>query len=101
QQGSQGYPRQQQYPQPQGYQTGQGAQGEQAQGWWGGQQPGGPRGQGACGGPGEWYAPGGRPQPPRKRPKWLIPAGAAAAVVGIVGVVVPGLGGGCLSQNTC
>src|SRR6476659_3202222 len=93
------YPGQQQYPQPQGYQTGQGAQGEQAQGWWGGQQPGGPPGQGTSGVPGEWYAPGGPPQPPRKRPKWLIPAGAAAAVVAIVVVLVLTLGGGSSSNN--
>jgi hypothetical protein len=49
--------------------------------------------------PGEWYAPGGPPQPPRKRPKWLIPAGAAAAVVAIVVVLVLTLGGGSSSQN--
>ena len=99
QQGSQGYPGQQQYPEPQGYQTGQGAQGEQPQGWWGGQQPGGPPGQGTPGVPGEWYAPGGPPQSPRKRPKWLIPAGAAAAVVAIVVVLVLTLGGGSSSNN--
>src|SRR6266700_1396559 len=49
--------------------------------------------------PGEWYAPGGPPQPPRKRPKWLIPAGAAAAVVAIVVALVLALGGGCASKD--
>jgi serine/threonine protein kinase len=100
--GQQGYPGQQQYAEPQGYQTGQrgpadpvtpgGAQG----GWWGGQQPGGPQADV----PGEWYAPGGPgpAKPPRKRPKWLIPAGAAAAVLVVVVALVLTLGSG--SSNT-
>ena len=93
--GSQGYPGQQQYPEPQGYQTGQQAQGDQAQGgWWGGQQPGGPQPSV----PGEWYAPGGPARPPRKRPKWLIPAGAAAAILVIVVALVLVLGGGSANK---
>jgi Septum formation len=97
--GSQGYQGQQQYPEPQGYQTGQRAQGDQSQGWWGGgQQPGGQQ-PGMPGVPGEWYSPGGPVRPQRKRPKWLIPAGAAAAVVVIVVALVLTLGGGSSGNN--
>jgi serine/threonine protein kinase len=98
----QGYQGQQQYPEPQGYQTGQRGPGDPvapggAQGgsWWG-QQPGTPPpAPGTPGVPGEWYAPGTGPgQAPRKRPKWLIPAGAAAAVLVVVVVLVLTLGSG-------
>ena len=42
----------------------------------------------------------GRPgAPPRKRPKWLIPVGAAAAVVVVVVALVLTLGGGSSRQN--
>jgi hypothetical protein len=44
--------------------------------------------------PGEWYAPGGPARAPRKRPKWLIPAGAAAAILVIVVSLVLVLGAG-------
>ena len=102
--GQQGYPGQQQYPEPQGYQTGQRGPGDPvapggAQGgsWWG-QQPGTPPpapAPGTSNVPGEWYAPGTGPgKPPRKRPKWLIPAGAAAAVLVVVVVLVLTLGSG-------
>jgi hypothetical protein len=102
--GQQGYPGQQQYAEPQGYQTGQRGPGDPvapggAQGgsWWG-QQPGTPPPGPAAGTsdvPGEWYAPGTGPgKPPRKRPKWLIPAGAAAAVLVVVVVLVLTLGSG-------
>jgi serine/threonine protein kinase len=114
--GSQGYPSQQgypgeQYPEPQGYQTGQRGPGDPVApggsqgGWWGGgqqpgvQQPGGPQPDV----PGEWYSPGGppgtTPRAPRKRPKWLIPAAAAAAVVAIAVVLVVTLGSGSSNQN--
>jgi hypothetical protein len=100
--GSQGYPGQQ-YPEPQGYQTGQRGQGDQAQGWSGGQQAGGPPAQGTSGVPGEWYTPGGPagpgPRAPRRRPKWLIPVGAAAAVVVIAVSLVLALGGGSANKN--
>jgi len=100
--GQQSYQGQQQYAEPQGYQTGQrgpadpvapgGAQG----GWWGGgQQPGGPQPDV----PGEWYAPGGPAKPPRKRPKWLIPAGAAAAIVVVVVALVLTLGSGSSNKG--
>ena len=98
----QGYPGQQQYPEPQGYQTGPRGPGDpvapggsQGGSWWG-QQPGTPPpAPGMPGVPGEWYAPGTGPaQPPRKRPKWLIPAGAAAAVLVVVVVLVLTLGSG-------
>jgi hypothetical protein len=49
--------------------------------------------------PGEWYSPGGPGRPPRKRPKWLIPVGAAAAVVVVVVALLLTLGGGSSSQN--
>jgi hypothetical protein len=105
--GPQGYPSSpgqptQGYPEPQGYRTGQRGPGDPvapggAQGgsWWG-QQPGTPPpAPGSSGVPGEWYAPGTGPgQPPRKRPKWLIPAGAAAAVLVVVVVLVLTLGSG-------
>jgi serine/threonine protein kinase len=102
--GQQGHPGQQQYAEPQGYQTGQRVPGDPVApggspgGWWAGQQPGGPQPDV----PGEWYSPGGpagtSPRAPRKRPKWLIPAGAAAAVVLVVVVLVLTLGSS--SPNT-
>jgi hypothetical protein len=53
--------------------------------------------------PGEWYSPGApggtTPQPPRKRPKWLIPAGAAAAVLVIAVVLVLTLGSSSSNKN--
>jgi serine/threonine protein kinase len=109
--GSQGYPSQQgypgqQYPEPQGYQTGQRGPGDPVApggsqgGWWGGQQPGGPQPDV----PGEWYSPGGpagtTPRARRKRPKWLIPAAAAAAVVAIVVTLVVTLGSGSSNRNS-
>jgi serine/threonine protein kinase len=107
--GQQQYSGQQQYAEPQGYQTGQrgaadpvapgGSQGGSQGGWWGGQQPGGPQPDV----PGEWYSPGGpsgtTSQPPRKRPKWLIPAGAAAAIVAIAVVLVLTLGSGSSNKG--
>jgi serine/threonine protein kinase len=104
--GQQGYPGQRQYAEPQGYQTGQRGPGDpvapggpQGGGWWGGQQPGAPQPDV----PGEWYPPGGpagtSPGAPRKRPKWLIPVGAAAAVVAVVVVaLVLTLGSGSSSN---
>ncbi len=99
----------QQYPEPQGYRTGQGAYGDpaapgyagqQGASWWGGQQPGGqqPGGQ-QPGGPGmpaaeQWYGPGAVQAPARKRPRWLAPAGAAAAILVIVVVLVLALSPG-------
>ena len=102
--GQQGYAGQQQYAEPQGYQTGQRGPGDPvapggAQGgsWWG-QQPGTPPpgpAPGTSNVPGEWYAPGTGPgKPPRKRPKWLIPAGAGAAILVVVVVLVLTLGSG-------
>jgi hypothetical protein len=102
--GQQGYPGQQRYPEPQGYQTDQRGPGDPvapggAQGgsWWG-QQPGTPPpgpAPGTSNVPGEWYAPGTGPgKPPRKRPKWLIPAGAAAAIFVVAVALVLTLGSG-------
>jgi hypothetical protein len=50
--------------------------------------------------PGEWYTPGTGPGRPRKRPRWLIPAGAAAAIVVIVVALVLALGSGSGRNNT-
>ena len=106
--GSAGYPGQQQYPEPQGYRTGQGdpvapgagfpggppgGQGAQGSSWWSG-QPGTPvPGQGMPGGPGmpgadQWYAPPAGPGRQRKRPRWVIPVGAAASILVIVVILV-------------
>ena len=117
--GPQGYPGQQQYPEPQGYRTGQGdpvapggsgyqggppgGQGAQGSSWWSGQPGGMPQtplpAQRMPGGPGmpgadQWYQPPAGPGRPRKRPGWLIPAGAAAAIVVIVVALVLALGSG-------
>jgi hypothetical protein len=56
-------------------------------------------GQGMPGGPGgpgsdQWYGPPAGPGRARKRPRWLIPAGAAAAIVAIVVALVLTLGSG-------
>jgi serine/threonine protein kinase len=110
QQGSapQSYPGQQ-YPEPQGYRTGQGPQsdpvapgygghqagqqgGQQGGGsWWGGQQPGGQAPMPGQGMPAaeQWSGPGAVQQGrQRKRPKWIAPVAAAAAIVVIVVVLV-------------
>ena len=42
----------------------------------------------------QWYQPPAGPGRPRKRPGWLVPAGAAAAILVIVVVLVLVLGGG-------
>ena len=113
----QGYSGQPQYPEPQGYQTGQGdpvapggsgfqggppqGQGPQGSSWWSGQPGAMPQApvpaQGMPGGPGmsgadQWYQPPAGPGQPRKRPRWLLPAGAAAAILVIVVVLVLVLG---------
>jgi serine/threonine protein kinase len=90
----------QQYPEPQGYRTGQndpvapgyGGQqgGQQGASWWGGQQPGGQQpvpGQGMPAAE-QWYGPSAVQGRSRKRPRWIAPVGAAAAIVVIVVVLV-------------
>ena len=119
--GQQGYPGQQQYPEPQGYRTGQqdpvapggsgfqggpggaGITGSQDNSWWSGQTGGMPQAQlpaqGTPGGPGlpgadQWYSPPAGPGRQRKRPRWLVPAGAAAAILVIVVALVLALSPG-------
>jgi hypothetical protein len=115
--GQQGYTGQQ-YPEPKGYRTGQGdpvapggagfqagpgMQGPQGGSWWPGQPGGTPQtplpAQGVPGGPGmpgadQWYGPGAMPGRQRRRPRWLLPVGAAAAIVVVVVALVLGLGSG-------
>jgi hypothetical protein len=60
---------------------------------------------GAPGGPGlpgadQWYTPPTGPGPQRKRPRWLIPAGAAAAIVVIVVALVLALSPGSPKTNS-
>ena len=120
-QGQQGYPGQQQYPEPQGYRTGQqdpvapggsgfqggpggaGITGSQDNSWWSGPTGGMPQAQlpaqGMPGGPGmpgadQWYSPPAGPGRQRKRPRWLVPAGAAAAILVIVVALVLALSPG-------
>ena len=141
----QGDPGQQQYPEPQGYRTGQpdpvdpggsgfqggpgaaGITGSQENSWWSGPtggmpqaqlpaqgMPGGPAmagGPGMAGGAGmagragmaggagmpgadQRYAPPAGPGRQRKRPRWLVPAGAAAAIMVIVVALVLALSPG-------
>ena len=119
--GQQGYPGQQQYPEPQGYRTSQqdpvapggsgfqggpggaGITGSQDNSWWSGQTGGMPQAQlpaqGTPGGPGlpgadQWYSPPAGPGRQRKRPRWLVPAGAAAAILVIVVALVLALSPG-------
>ncbi|HET9969972.1 MAG TPA: septum formation family protein, partial [Streptosporangiaceae bacterium] len=100
----------QQYPEPQGYRTGQGSpadpvapgyggqQGGQQGGgsWWGGQQPGSQAPMPGQGMPAaeQWYGPGAVRSGQRKRPKWIAPVAAAAAIVVIVVALVVALSPG-------
>jgi serine/threonine protein kinase len=103
----------QQHPEPQGYRTGQEdpvarggftggpAQGTQGDAWWSGQPTGGmphstPPAQDGPGLPGadQWYRPPAGPAGPRKRPRWLIPAVAAAGILIVVVVLVLALSPG-------
>jgi Protein kinase domain/Septum formation len=96
------YPGRQQYPEPQGYPAGQGGQGDPVApggSWWSGQPGGTP--QTPLPGSDQWHSPpaGSSGPPPRKRPKWLVPAGAAAAIVVIVVALVLALGPGSSSTS--
>jgi serine/threonine protein kinase len=118
--GQQGYWGAQQHPAPPGYATGQGdpvaPAGSGAQGgaggaagagnqWWATQQAGGalagapqapvPGGRAGSGAPGadQPSAPPTRSGRPRKRPGWLLPAGAGAAILVVVVALVLALGG--------
>ena len=98
--GPQGYTGQQQYPEPQGYRTGQGRPGRARVRW----PAGGPAGRLVVGRPAagrpapvpgqgmpaaeQWYGPGAVQGPQRKRPRWMAPVGAAAAIVVIIVVLV-------------
>ncbi|MFY9929076.1 MAG: protein kinase [Streptosporangiaceae bacterium] len=107
--GQQGWAGQQQYPEPQGYLAGRpdpvasggsgaqappGGAGSQGSPWRAGQQPGagGPGGPQMPGGD-QWYKPPPASQP-RKRPRWLLPAIAAAVILVVVVVLVLTLGSG-------
>jgi len=106
----------QQYPGPLGYSTGhgdplapggpgaQGGSGGVGNQWWAVQQPGGlsagmPQtplpGQAGSGVPGvdQRYTPPTRSGQPRKRPRWLLPAGGGAAILVVVVALVLALGG--------
>jgi len=112
----QGYSGAQQYPAPKGYSTGHGDPvapgGSGAQGgaggagdqWWAAQQPGGAAagmpqtplpGQAGAGVPGAYqgYTPPPRSAQPRKRPRWLLPAGGGAVVLIVVVILVLAFGG--------
>jgi hypothetical protein len=118
--GQQGHPAQpgyagsQRYPAPQGYFTGQGdpiapggsgTQGGSGNQWWAGQQAGGsipgrsqgplPGGQTGAGVPeaGPPYTPPAGSGQPRKRPRWLLPAGVGAAILIVVVALVLAFGG--------
>jgi eukaryotic-like serine/threonine-protein kinase len=112
--GQQGHSDAQQYPAPQGYLTGQGdpvapggsgVQGGAGNQWWAAQQPGGayaglpqapvPGGQAGSGVPGadQRSTPPARSGQPRKRPRWLLPAVAGAAILVVVVALVLALGG--------
>jgi serine/threonine protein kinase len=112
----QGYSGPQQYPAPQGYSTGygdpvapggpgaQGGSGGAGNQWWAVQPPGGPSagmpqtplpGQAGSGVPGaaQRYTPPTRSGQPRKRPRWLLPAGGGAAILVVVVALVLAFGG--------
>jgi eukaryotic-like serine/threonine-protein kinase len=112
--GPQGYSGAQQYPAPQGYFTdqgdpiapgGSGAQGGAGNQWWAAQQPGAANagrsqapvsgGQTGSGVPGaaQPYTPPARSSQPRKRPRWLLPAGVGAAILIVVVALVLAFGG--------
>jgi serine/threonine protein kinase len=114
--GQQGYSGAQQYPAPQGYSTGygdpvapvgsgaQGGAGGAGNQWWAAQQPSGASagmpqiplpGQAGSGASGadQWSTPPTRSGQPRKRPRWLLPAGGGAVVLIVVVVLVLALGG--------